>query len=74
MDPRLVTAVLGNAYELTLESLNGRPVIRARCTDPDTGLKVVLTFPVEGTDDLGHFKQRLLRQAIAQLDRKQGFA
>lgn len=74
MDPRLARAVLGNAYELALESVNGRPVVRARCTDSATGLKVTLTFPVDGPADLAQFKQRLLRQAIAHLDRKQGFA
>jgi hypothetical protein len=74
MDPDLLRAFVGSAYELTLETVGGSPVIRARCIHPETGMKITLTFPVTAAADLRRFKERAVKVALAQAKGKQGTA
>lgn len=62
-------------YEFTLETAEGRPVIRARDNHPKTGMKVTLTFPATGdATDIERFKQRVAQIILKQRAKRQGTA
>ncbi|HWI61147.1 MAG TPA: hypothetical protein VNT75_04900 [Symbiobacteriaceae bacterium] len=52
---------LGSGYELQAETEGGRQVLRARAYHAPAQMRVTLTFPAGGPDDLAAFKDRLLR-------------
>jgi len=69
-----LTGALGNVYDLSLETVNGRQVVRARCVHPHSGLRITLTFPVDGGVDLEQFKGRLVRMAAKRIANSSGTA
>ena len=48
-----------------VEDVDGKPVMRVRSVHPHSGLKVTLTFPVNGAD-IGPFKERVVRSVLAR--------
>lgn len=69
-----LTGALGNVYDLSLETVNGRQVVRATCVHPRSGLRITLTFPVDGGVDLEQFKGRLARMAAKRIANSNGTA
>ncbi len=57
---------IGPADEWSTENLRGRQVLRIEGTQPQTGVRITLTFPADAGSDLSGFKQRLIRLALAK--------
>lgn len=62
------------AYDVQVDTVDGRPVVRATCAHPHTGMRVTLTFPAGAAPDLGRFKERVVRLVLSRIDKRQGTA